>query len=65
MHARPADRRGRRGREHFLGRHELANRQLDAALAALSDRESEDALTVLFAQIAGAFFSLDVAAGAS
>ncbi len=49
--------------EHFLGRHDAADRQLDAAYAALPDRDSEDALTVLFAQIAGAFFSLDVVRG--
>ncbi|MDA0168561.1 helix-turn-helix transcriptional regulator, partial [Solirubrobacter taibaiensis] len=49
--------------QHFLGRHEQANRQLDAALDALEDRTSPDALTVLFARIAGAFFSLDVDEG--
>ena len=49
--------------EHFLGRHETAERRLAAALETLPDRDSEEAVTVLLAQIAGAFFTLDVTRG--
>ena len=49
--------------EHFLGRHETADRRLAVALETLPERDSEAAVTVLLAQIAGAFFTLDVTAG--
>ena len=49
--------------EHFLGRHEVAERRLAAALDTLLERDSAEAVTVLLARIAGAFFTLDVTAG--
>ena len=49
--------------EHFLGRHETADRRLAVALETLPERDSEAAVTVLLAQIAGAFFTLDVDGG--
>ena len=46
--------------EHFLGRHGPAERRLLAALDALPDQRSREAVAVLLALAAGAFFSSDV-----
>ena len=61
-HARDVDRRDASA-EHFLGRHKVAERRLAAALETLLERDSAEAVTVLLARIAGAFFTLDVTAG--
>ena len=49
--------------EHFLGRHEEATRRLEAAFAGLPDPESEEAVVVLMALTAGAFFALEAEQG--
>ena len=49
--------------EHFLGRHEVAERRLSTALQTLDDRDSAEVVTVLLARIAGAFFALETTAG--
>jgi ATP/maltotriose-dependent transcriptional regulator MalT len=46
--------------ENFLGRHEQAGRRLAAAFESLSDKGSPEAVTTLLAQVAVAFFTLDV-----
>ena len=45
--------------EHFLGRHETAERRLVAALEALPDQHSHEALAVLLQLATGAFFTAD------
>ena len=62
-HARPADRRGRPRPSTSSAATRPPTASSTRRYAALADRESEDALTVLFALIAGAFFSLDVVRG--
>ena len=49
--------------EHFPGRHEEATRRLEAAFAGLPDPESEEAVVVLMALTAGAFFALEAEQG--
>ncbi len=46
--------------ENFLGRHELAERRLDAALRSLPDQASSDAVIVLLDLAGGAFFTFDL-----
>ena len=46
--------------ENFLGRHEQAKRRLAAALESLPDQGSPEAVTVLLALMAVAFFTFDV-----
>ena len=46
--------------ENFLGRHELAERRLVAALSALPDQGSREAVTVLLDLATGAFFTFEL-----
>ena len=46
--------------ENFLGRHEQAKRRLDVALDSVSDSGSPEAITILLALVATAFFTLAV-----
>ena len=51
--------------EHFLGRHEEAERRLAAAFESLPERKSSEAVTALLALVAGAFFTFDLDGGCS
>ena len=51
--------------ENFLGRHAQAKRRLDAAFESLPDRGTPEAVTVLLAQVAVAFFTFDIDGGCS
>jgi ATP/maltotriose-dependent transcriptional regulator MalT len=46
--------------ENFLGRHAQSRRRLTTALESVSDPESQEAVSILLALVASAFFMLDV-----